>query len=141
MFVGSGLQLHYCRHCSMCGFVKNQVWWLETRSRYDIMHISACIHDNNEVQRLYPRVRCLDYKKDCPTCELVRNQRWRPVTGSRYVIKHISACIHNSNNIPTAMPMFSGSGNKTRLLRRLLDVWICEGSHMAHINFRLTEAI
>ena len=36
--------------------------------------------------------------------------------------------------------MFSGSGNKTRLLRRLLDVWICEESYMMHINLRLMDA-
>ena len=37
--------------------------------------------------------------------------------------------------------MFSGSGNKTRLLLRLPDVWMRKESKMAHINFRLTYAI
>ena len=39
------------------------------------------------------------------------------------------------------MPMFSESSNTTRLLRRLLDVWICEELKMAHINLRLTDAM
>ena len=34
-----------------------------------------------------------------------------------------------------------GSGNKTRLLRWLLHVWICEESKMVYINIRLTDAI
>ena len=37
--------------------------------------------------------------------------------------------------------MFSESGNTTGLLRRLLGVWICEKSKMAHINLRLTDAM
>ena len=37
--------------------------------------------------------------------------------------------------------MFSGSGNKVTLRRKLLDVWICEKSKMAYIYFRSTDAI
>ena len=40
-----------------------------------------------------------------------------------------------------AIPMFSESGNTTRPLQRLLDVWIYEASKMAHINLQLTDAI
>ena len=47
------------------------------------------------------------------TCGFVRNRRWWPVTGSRHEITHISACLQVSNVIPTAIPVFSGSGNKT----------------------------
>ena len=39
------------------------------------------------------------------------------------------------------IPMFSGSGNKTRLLRKLVDVWICKELMMAHIYFQLTDTI
>ena len=37
--------------------------------------------------------------------------------------------------------MFSGSGNKTRLLWRLPGAWTCKELKMAHINFQLTDAI
>jgi len=36
-----------------------------------------------------------------------------------YEITFISASIHDSNEIPTAIPMFSRSGDTTKLLRRL----------------------
>jgi len=42
-----------------------------------------------------------------------RNQRWPTLTGSTYKISHISASIHDINEIPTAIPMFSRSGNTT----------------------------
>jgi len=64
----------------------------------------------------------------------VRNQRWLPLTGSRYEITQISASIHDRNEIPTAIPMFSRSGDTTKLLRRLSDVRIWEKSMMAAIN-------
>ena len=43
-----------------------------------------------------------------------------------------------SNKIRVKMIMntISGSGNTTRLQWRLLDVWICQESKTAHINFR-----
>ena len=58
------------------------------------------------------------------------------ITGSRYGITYVLTLIHDSNEISTAIPMFleSESGNTTRLLQRLHDVWICEESKMAHIN-------
>ena len=71
-------------------------------------------------QRLYScswgRATRSDKWEYCPMSECVVNQRWWPLTGSRYVITHISACIHYSNEISTAVPMFSGSDNRTRLL-------------------------
>ena len=87
------------------------------------------------------RTTRLDYCGDCPTCGFVRNQRWRPLTGSRNDITHISACMHYHNESPTTISMFSGSGNKTRLLRRLPDALICKESKMAHIDCQLTNAI
>jgi len=39
---------------------------------------------------------------------------------------HISACIHECNEIQTAIRMFLGSSNTTRLLRRLIDECISE---------------
>ena len=41
---------------------------------------------------------------------------------------------YDSNEIPTAITMFSGSGNTTRLLPRLFDVWMSGKSNMAAIN-------
>ena len=70
------------------------------------------------------------------------SDEWKMAACNRkyiYDIPHISACIRERKEIPTAVPMFSGSGNKTRLLRRPLDVWIREESRMADINFRLTD--
>jgi len=41
---------------------------------------------------------------------------------------------HDSNEIPTAIPMFSGSGNSDRLLGILLYVWVCCKSKTATNN-------
>jgi len=49
-------------------------------------------------------------------------------------MKRSSVSIHDSNEIPTAIPMFSRSGDTTKLLRRLSDVRIREKSKMAAIN-------
>ena len=81
-------------------------------------------------QRLYTRVfRGRATRRDkwpyYPMSGYVGNQRWRPITGSRNDITQIWASMHDRNEIPTAISMFSGSGNKTRLLQRLPDVWIC----------------
>ena len=46
----------------------------------------------------------------------------------------IYACIHDSNEIPTALPMFLGSGNIERLVRKLSDVWVCWKSKMVAMN-------
>ena len=46
------------------------------------------------------------------------------LTGSRNDITFISDCKHDINRHPTAIQMFSGSGNVTRLLRRLRNVYI-----------------
>ena len=83
----------------------------------------------------------LDYCKDCPTCGFVRNRRWWPETGSGYDIMHIPACILDSNEFLTAVLMFLASGNKTRLQRKLFDVWSCLEQKMALSNFRLTNDI
>ena len=135
-------RLHYCGDCSTCGFVSNQRWRPVTGNIYDITQISASTHDCREIPTavaMFSRSRyTTGLQKDCPTCGFVRNQwRW-PVTWSRDDITHISACIHDSNGIPTAIPMFSGSGNKTRLLRKLIGVWICQESMMANIFRRRT---
>ena len=42
--------------------------------------------------------------------------------------------MHDSYGIPKAIPMFSGSGSVTILLRRLLDVWIRVNSKIATFN-------
>jgi exonuclease V gamma subunit len=65
------------------------------------------------------------------------NQRWQPAVGSGYVIMHNSAST-DKNEIPTAISMFLGPGNNTRLLRRLR---ICKQYNIEPINFRLTYAI
>jgi len=44
---------------------------------------------------------------------------------------YISASIHDINEIPTAVPMFSTSGNTINLLQRMLDVRKKEKSKMA----------
>jgi len=49
-------------------------------------------------------------------------QRWLPLTGSCCEITHILASIHNRNEIPTAIPVFSTSGNTIRLIRKMLNV-------------------
>ena len=77
----------------------------------------------------------------CLMYECIVHKSWRPLTGGKNDITYSSASIHHSHEIPTAVPMFSGSGNKARLLRRLLDAWICWESKMVHINLRLTDAI
>jgi len=46
----------------------------------------------------------------------------------------IFGCVLNNNEIPTAMPMFSRSGNTTEVLRRMPDVRIGDKSNMAAIN-------
>ena len=53
----------------------------------------------------------------------------------------ISALIHDIIEIPTAILMFSGEGNTTRLLRRLPDVWIGCELKMAFVNRKLICAI
>jgi len=55
---------------------------------------------------------------------------------------YIFAAIPDSNKIPTAIPMFLGSGNMTRLGRILSDVWVSGESKMAAINreFRFYHA-
>jgi len=60
-----------------------------------------------------------------------RNQRWLTLTGSWNGITYISAFVHDINEIPTAVPMFSTSGNTIWLLRRMLDVLKREKSKMA----------
>ena len=57
-----------------------------------------------------------------------RESKMVPLIGSINDITYVSASIHNNNKIPTAIPMFSGSGYKIRLMWRLLDMWICEES-------------
>ena len=42
------------QYCPMSGYVENQRWWSKTGSRYDITHISACIHDRNEIPTAIP---------------------------------------------------------------------------------------
>ena len=49
-------------------------------------------------------------------------------------ITYISASIQDSKEISTAIPMFSGSGNTERLVRRQSDVRICKDSIVAAIN-------
>ena len=50
------------------------------------------------------------------------NRKWKNQdSGLKTSNTYISACTQASNNIITAVPMFSGSGNTTRLVRRLLD--------------------
>ena len=93
-------------------------------------------------QRLYSCFRGRATRRDkweyCPMSECVVNQSQRLLTGSRNVITCISASMHDSNETPTALPNFSRSGYTIRLLmRRQPDVWICEESKMAHINFQL----
>jgi hypothetical protein len=61
--------------------------------------------------------------------------------GSEYDIMYIEACIQDSNETPTAMPMYSGSGYKTRLMQKQLDVWIGEESKIPNINCWLTDAM
>jgi len=77
------------------------------------------------------RASRLDYSEWCPMFGKRRNQRWLTLTGGRYEITYISASIHDINEIPTAVPMFSTSGNTIRLLRRMLDVRKREKSKMA----------
>ena len=87
-------------------------------------------------QRLYPCFGCratrLYHCGDCLTFGFVMNQTWQPLTGSRYDITYISACIHNCNEILTTIPLFSGPGYMTRLLRKLSD---CE-LKIAAVNMR-----
>jgi len=52
----------------------------------------------------------------------MRNQRWLTLTGSRYEITFILASIHDINEIPTAVSIYSTSGNTIWLLRRMLDM-------------------
>ena len=84
------------------------------------------------------RATRLDYCGDSPMCRWARIRRWRPSIGSRYDVTHISACIYVGNTISAAKLMLSGSGNKTKLMRRLLDKGIHEESKM---NCRLTDAL
>ena len=83
-------------------------------------------------QGLYPcfrdRATRRDYWEDSPTSGCVGNRRWRPLTGSGYDIMHILACMFDSNEFSTVVLMLSGSGYKTRLLRKPLDVWKCKES-------------
>jgi len=109
------------------------------------------IHDSHEIPTAVGEPKCfrgqttrLDYCGDCLACDIVTNQWWRSLTGSTSDITHVSACVHDNNEIPTVIAVFSGSDNNTwRLCRigRLTDVWSFEESQMAHINFRLTDAI
>jgi len=52
-------------------------WQTVSGSRDDMTHLSACIHDKNEIQRPHPCFRDqdqatrVDYCGDCPTCRLV----------------------------------------------------------------------
>jgi len=46
----------------------------------------------------------------------------------------IFSSVRNSNEIPTAMPMFSRSGNTTKVLRRMSDVRIGDKLKMAADN-------
>jgi len=124
---------------------------LQTGSRNEIMYISPSIHDSHEIPTAIGEPKCfrdqttwLNYCGDIPACEFVRNQRWRHMTGSTSDTTHVSARVNDINKIPTVVALFSGSDNNTWLLctiRRLTDVWIYEESQMAHINFRLPDAI
>jgi hypothetical protein len=59
------------------------------------------------------------------------------VTGIIHDITHISACVHDNKEMLTAIPMFSASGKKTRLQRRLPDVKISCELNVAYVNRKL----
>ena len=55
--------------------------------------------------------------------------------------KYIAARTQDAREFLMAILMFSGSGNKTRLLQKPFNVYSCEESQMALSNFRLTNDI
>ena len=54
--------------------------------------------------------------------EVRRKSKMAALTGSRYKKRYISASIQDSDEIPTAIPTFSGLGNKMGLVATLRDV-------------------
>ena len=148
MFSGSGNTLKLvgirsnvweCRKQKMVAINREQIGnnvFLDSKTRQQRI---------KKFQRLYSCFRGRATRRDqqgyCLLSGHVGNQRWRPLTGSRKDITHISAYIHGSNKLLTAIPMFSGSGYTTRLLRRLSDVWISCELKMASVNRKLMCAI
>ena len=53
-FRGQATRLDHCRDCPTGILVVNQRWRHVTGSRNDIMYISACIHDKNEIPTAIP---------------------------------------------------------------------------------------
>ena len=49
--------------------------------------------------------------------------------------------MHDSNVIPTAVPMFSGSGYTTRLLRKPPDLWTNGEMKIASVDRKIMYAI
>jgi len=79
----------------------------------------------------------LKYSEECPMYGYGINQRWLPITGSIYEITRISAYIHDRNEIPTAIPMFTRSGNTSEVLRRMPDIRTGDKSKMDAYNWKL----
>ena len=143
-FRGRATRRDKWQYCPMSEYVENRRWRpLKVEMIKRILHLVYTIA--TKFKRLYPcfwgRATRLDYCGDSTTCTFMRNWRWRPVTGSLFDIMHISSCIHDSNEIPTTKLTFSGSGNKTGLLCRLPDAWICKELEMARLNKQLTDTI
>jgi len=114
--------------------VRNPRWWL----RHGIKRSSVNIQDSNEIPTAIPMFlrssNTTEILRRIPDVRIGDKLKWLPISGSRYEITHISASIHDRNEIPTAIPMFSRSGDTTKLLRRLSDVRIRGKSKMAAIN-------
>jgi len=73
-------QLDWSGHCCLSSWVRIQRWRLVTRCGYEITHISACMHDSNEIPTAIP----IYHDCTCANTALgyVVYQRWRLVTGS-----------------------------------------------------------
>jgi len=119
--------------CDKSPFQKSK-WRPWTGSTYITLVSSVVYVIATKFQRLRPCFRGLatrlEYSQEWPMFGSVGNQRWLPITGSRYKLSHISASIHDRNEIPTAILMFSRSGNMTRVLTRMTDVRISRKSKM-----------
>ena len=100
---------------------ENQDGGLETSKNI----ISAGTQDSNEIPTALPMFLKFSYLINLVAMVYEQrggNQKWKNQDGSLKTSNTcISACTQGSNDIITALPMFSGSGNTTRLMRRLLD--------------------
>ena len=122
---------------SQYGGSKPEVIEKNLRTPCSISYINSSAHAKSNIETDTPHFRDRTFHgcyTDVDLDEISKRKSEIQDGDFENAVTQSSACMHNNNDISTDIPMFSASGNRTRLLQKQLDVCISGESNMSVCN-------